>query len=101
MGIFGSKEDKLEKQRQQEQEELNKLMAKYNLKNMDTEDLKVLKRISNDLSANGLFKMGMALSFAKGEEQAKVTYLSALVEQNWLMIKQLSDLNNKLDKLIK
>lgn len=101
MGIFGSKEDKLEKQRQQEQEELNKLMAKYNLKGMDVEDLKVLRRITNDLSGNGFFKMGMALSFAKAEEQAKVTYLSALVEQNWLMIKQLSDLNNKLDKLIK
>lgn len=101
MGLFGSKEDKLEKQRLQEQEELNKLMSKYNLRGMDKEDLKVLRRISSDLSGNGFFKAGMALSFAKAEEQAKVTYLSALVEQNWLMIKQLSDINNKLGELVK
>ena len=49
---------------------------------------------------NNLLKAGMALSFAKAEEQAKVTYLSALVEQNWIMIRQLSNISSKLDKLI-
>lgn len=42
----------------------------------------------------------MALSFAKAEEQAKVTYLSALVEQNWLIVNQLSRLNAGIEKLI-
>ena len=51
-------------------------------------------------SGNGFFKVGMALSFAKAHEQATVTYLSALVEQNWMMIRQISELNTKLDKII-
>lgn len=41
----------------------------------------------------------MALSFAKAEEQAKVTYLSALVEQNWMIIRQLSRLNKNIEEL--
>jgi hypothetical protein len=36
----------------------------------------------------------------KAEEQAKVTYLSALVEQNWMIIRQLSRLNKNIEKLI-
>ena len=42
----------------------------------------------------------MALSFAKAEEQAKVTYLSALTEQNWMIIRQLSRLNKNIEKLL-
>jgi len=42
----------------------------------------------------------MALSFAKAEEQAKVTYLSALVEQNWLLFRKLEDISKKLDHII-
>ena len=42
---------------------------------------------------------GMALSFAKAEEQAKVTYLSAITEQNWMIIRQLSRLNKNIEGL--
>lgn len=42
----------------------------------------------------------MALSFAKAEEQAKVTYLSTAVEQNWMIIRQLSRLNKNIEKLL-
>lgn len=101
MGVFGNKEDKIQKAQEKERKELEKFMSRYNLKNLSIEDLEVLKRISTDLAGNGFFKIGMALSFSKAEEQAKVTYLSALVEQNWLVIKQLGDLNNKLDALMK
>lgn len=95
MALFGEKKTKEQKQA----EEMQKFMAKYGLESIAAEDLAVIRRIANDLAGNGFFKMGLALSFTKAEEQAKVTYLSALVEQNWLIINQLSRLNQRLDSL--
>ncbi|MDD2378230.1 MAG: hypothetical protein PHD10_04970 [Bacilli bacterium] len=89
MALFKSKEEK-------DQENIEIFMKKYHLENIDQEDLEILKRVANDLAGNGLFKAGLALSFAKVEEQAKITYLSALVEQNWLIIRQLSKINQNI-----
>lgn len=95
MGLF-SKESKEEKQ----QKKLQEFMDRYQLEDLDEKDLIVLQRISSDLVGNSFFKAGMALSFAKAEEQAKVTYLSALTEQNWMIIRQLSRLNRNIEKLL-
>lgn len=100
MALFGSGISKEEKRIQKEQEEMKKFMNKYQLEDINEKDLVVLKRIANDLAGNGFFKAGMALSMAKPHEQATVTYLSALVEQNWMLIRQISDLNSKLDKIL-
>lgn len=96
MGLFNSKENKEEKK----QQEIEKFMERYQLSEISDQDLVIIKKIATDLMGNNLLKAGMALSFAKAEEQAKVTYLSALVEQNWIMIRQLSNISSKLDKLI-
>lgn len=96
MGLFNSKENKEEKK----QQEIEKFMERYQLNEISNQDLVIIKKIATDLMGNNLLKAGMALSFAKAEEQAKVTYLSALVEQNWIMIRQLSNISSKLDKLI-
>lgn len=97
MALFETKEEKQEKQEKQ----IKKFMDKYQLEDLDEKDLVVLKRIANDLAGNGFLKAGMALSFANAEEQAKVTYLSTLIEQNWMIIRQLSRINKKLDDLNK
>lgn len=96
MGLFNSKENKEEKK----QQEIEKFMERYQLDEISDQDLVIIKKIATDLMGNNLLKAGMALSFAKAEEQAKVTYLSALVEQNWIMIRQLNNISSKLDKLI-
>lgn len=93
MNPFGKKKSKEEK----EQEQLQKFMEKYQLEDLDEKDLVVLKRITSDLAGNNFLKAGMAFSFAKAEEQAKVTYLSTLVEQNWMIIRQLSRLNKSIE----
>lgn len=96
MAFFNSKENKDDKK----QQEINNFMAKYQLDEIDDKDLVIIKKIATDLIGNNLLKAGMALSFAKAEEQAKVSYLSALVNQNWIMIRQLNNISNKLDKLL-
>lgn len=95
MALFGDKKSKEDK----EQEKLQQFMDRYQLEDLDEKDMVVLKRIAADLTGNSLFKMGMAFSFAKAEEQAKVSYLSALVEQNWMIIRQLSRMNKAIEKI--
>lgn len=95
MGLFGEKKTADEKRA----EKLQKFMDRYQLEELDDKDLIVLQKIAGDLAGNQFFKAGMALSFAKAEEQAKVTYLSALVEQNWMIIRQLSRLNKNIESL--
>lgn len=96
MGLFGNKEDKQEK----ELVKLQALAEKYGLNELDGEELKQAQEIIKSVSANKFFEAGMALAFAKGEEQAKVSYLRTLYEQNWLMINQLSRLNKNIEKLL-
>lgn len=98
MALFATAEEKEEKRKQKELEQLQKLIEKYNLDNLEKEDLKNLKAISDEMLTNNLFKTGLALSFAKSEDQAKIGYLSVLVEQNWLIIRQLANINRKLNK---
>lgn len=93
MSLFGKneKETKEEKQARKNQE----LIEKYGLENVNEKDLESIRRIINDLMGSELIKTGTALSFGKPEEVAKLSYLSALVEQNWIIIRQLEQLNNK------
>ena len=93
--MFGGK-SKEEKQTEQ----LQKFQERYHLDELQPQDLESVKGIANDLMGTGFLKAGMALSFANGPDQAKVAYLSALVEQNWLIINQLSRLNKGIDKLL-
>lgn len=94
MALFGGKDKKSKSEKQ-----LEKYLKKYQLEDLDEKDMVVLERIANDLVGNNFFKAGMALSFAKAEEQAKVTYLSTLVEQNWMIIRQLSRMNKNIEDL--
>lgn len=89
MGLFGSKDVEGDQQ---------KFLSKYGLENLTPADLVILKRITADIAGNKWFKAGMALSFAKAEEQAKVSYLSALVEQNWLIIRKLDEISKRLGR---
>lgn len=100
MGFLNDLVEKQEqKQKDKEAKELEKFMKRYNLYDLDSEDLKQLRHIADDLVGNGLGKLGMKLSFDRTEEIAKVTYLSALVEQNWMIIRQLARMNKNLEEL--
>jgi len=81
-------------------QEIANFSERYNLTGLNRDDLAVIYGIATDLKGNGLIKAGMAFSFAKAEEQAKVSYLSALVGQNWMIINQLGRLNGNIEKLL-
>lgn len=86
--MFGTKEEKQEKKMQ-------KFLKKYHLDNIDEKDMEILDNISKELT--GLAKFGTIMTM-KVEEQAKVGYLSTLVDQNWMIIRKLDEISKKLDK---
>lgn len=99
MALFNkSPEEKEEKQ----QKEIAKFMEKYQLEDLDEKDLVVLKKIANDLVGSDLMKVGVKLTLGtKPEENLKISYLNTLVQQNWMIIRQLSRLNKNLEEKMK
>lgn len=91
MGLFGNKEEKQE-------QEIQKFIAKYKLNDIDQNDLMMIKEISLDLCGLGLMKTVMGMSLAKTEDKLKAGYLSALVKQNWILIRKLDEISKKLDR---
>ncbi len=91
MGFIKSREEK-------EQVLIEKFCKKFHLENIQAEDLEIVKSISKDLSGLQLMKAGLALSFTKATDRAMMGYLSALVQQNWLIIKKLDDVIKCLKK---
>lgn len=82
-----SKEQREEKKRQ----EIEWFMNKYKLKDLEKDDLIVLNRITEDLIKERFLEDHFNPHF--------VTYLSIMVKQNWMIIKQLSNLNKNIEKL--
>ncbi|AUZ29807.1 MULTISPECIES: hypothetical protein [Bacillus] len=66
-------------------------IERYDLSGLSQQD--VVQKIANDLTASGLTKG--SLSKANVNLEAQVLYLETIVEQNWLILKQLEKLNSK------
>ena len=89
--MFGrDKETKEKKQERKTQE----LLARYGLEDLrDSRDLTAIRSIASELAENGLMSLGITLS-GKAEDVAKISLLRAIVEQNWIIIRQLDKIAN-------
>lgn len=92
--MFGKKESKEEKA----QRELQEFMDKYQLSELTEKDAENIRKIAKDLAGTGFIKAGLALSFSDPAQQAQIAYQSAMVEQNWMIIRLLSEITSKLEK---
>ena len=89
--MFGNKESKQEKQ----DAKLQELMDKYGLSDVSPEYADAVKKIAAELAGTGMMETGMRLSMAKAEDALPVYYLRAIMEQNFLIIRQLDVLLKK------
>ena len=90
MALFGgeSKEEKKEKK-------VQALLDKYGLQELsDPRDVESVKTIAAELAGNNLIEVGTILS-GSAHDVAKMSYLHAIVEQNWMIIRLLDKLNSK------
>lgn len=68
------------------------LLEKYGLQELkDPRDVESVRNIAYSLMGNKLIELGTALS-GNGDDAAKMSYLSAIVEQNWIIIRLLDKL---------
>lgn len=74
------------------------LLERFGLEELqDERDLEAVKVIAAEMVGNGLIEFGTILS-GKAEDVAKISSLRAILEQNWIIIRQLDRLNKNLSK---
>lgn len=75
-----------------------KLMEKYGLDSITNEkDIKSLKEITSQLFGTGIMDLGAKLNFgAKTEDILQISYQKAIVEQNFMIIRKLCEISEKL-----
>lgn len=91
MGLFKSPEQK----QAEYQQKLNNVMARYGLNDVSQEYAPAVLQITQKLTGSGLIDFGSLLSNdMNGTLRAQTQYVNAILEQNFIIIRQ-------LDKLIK
>lgn len=102
MALFGggkSKEEKeqerLEEQRLKEEKEMNSFMQRYGLVEVNPEDLHNLRFIKANITGAGLMSFGNMLQGSK--HTPTESYLSAIFQQNWIMLKELQRIRKALE----
>jgi hypothetical protein len=89
MALFGT--DKEEKKA----EKVYELLHKYGLQELsDPRDVESVKQIAYKLAGSNLINIGTALG-GSAQDVGKLSLLQAIVEQNWIIIRQLDKLNSK------
>lgn len=94
MALFGAKETKEDKAARKAQA----VMDKYGLSEIEPKDLESVRTITNSLMGNSLIELANIFN-GSSVDSAKMSFLRALVEQNWIIIRQLDRLNKRLDNL--
>lgn len=98
MALFGNgtKETKEEKQARKEREALEK----YGMQDLtDPDDIESVKKIVSELVGTGLMEAGITLGGGTEKDilKTQLYYQRALLEQNFIMIRQLDRISKKLD----
>lgn len=89
MGLFGNDGKRAQK--------AQALLEKYGLEELsDPRDIESVRQLSYDLMGNKLIELGTVMQ-GNAIDPAKLTYLSALVQQNFIIIRQLDRLNRNME----
>ncbi|CAK7060726.1 MAG: hypothetical protein EUB_03482 [Eubacterium sp.] len=98
---FEEKMEKLdEKREKRDEKKAAKVYPKFGLEDVSAKYADAVGEIAASLSGNVMGEVGTALAGGKTEDIVKMTYLKALTQQNWILIRQMDEISKKLDKLI-
>ncbi len=78
-----------------------RLLEKYGLTDLDDKDFATVNWINAELRGNGMLEWGSLLSGAKSTDLVMMSCLRALVEQNWVLLRQLNKMNTRLEEISK
>lgn len=90
MALFGNTEEK-------KAAKVEALLNRYGLQELsDQRDLDSVRNIATNLMGNKLIQLGAALQ-GNGADAANLSYMNAIMEQNFIMIRQLDRIAKKLE----
>lgn len=93
MAIFKSKEERKQVKEERQQKHFDNFIDNTNLESLSDNDKDLAFKVNENLEQSLRYRIR-----ASEGEIAQLEMMSALVEQNWLMIKLLNEINQKLDK---
>lgn len=85
--MFGNNEEK-------KQEKVNKLMERYKITNVSSDISEDVLAIAQDLAGNKMIELGTLLQ-GNGADAVKMSYFSAIMKQNFIIIKLLDEIAHK------
>ena len=95
MALFKSTEEKQAEQEKKEQ----KLLKQYGVAGLsDPEDLASVRKIAAEMVGSGMMEAGLKIAMAKAESQLPISYQRAIMEQNFIIIRQLDKIARLLDR---
>ena len=93
MGFFKSEEEK----QKEKEEKLNRIMSKYGLDELEDKYKTAVSNINSELVGTGAMEFGNMLSFdEKTALKLNTYYINALIQQNWIIIRQLDEISKKI-----
>lgn len=96
--MFGNGKSNAEKQEEKKEELKQRFIEMYHLDELDDKDFETLQHIVGNVGS-GFWRNVSDLTATKPDEIHKIQYLSALVDQNFLIINLLNRLNKNIEKL--
>jgi hypothetical protein len=85
--MFGNNEEK-------KQEKVEKLLERYKVQNVSADISEDILAIAQDLAGNKMIEVGTLLQ-GNGADATKMSYLSAIMKQNFIIIKLLDEIAHK------
>lgn len=81
-----------------QEQKVQMMLQRYGLQGLsDPRDIQAVRNIATSLSGNKLIEVGTLLQ-GNGVDPAKLSYLNAIMEQNFIIIRQLDKLTKLLEK---
>ena len=99
--VKSTAEKEAEKAKQKE-EMINAKLSHYGIQDLiDSGDIDCAKNVLDELKGTGLMELGTMLTFNGDASKVEMEYQKAMIEQNFIIIRQLARISNQLEELNK
>lgn len=99
MAIFGRGESRAEKKERKMNDEVTDYLSAREIDELDPKYNELVRRIAGDMKVNDIIKAWAYHIDLSTAERGMMNYATALLEQNWIVIKQQDDILSELKKI--
>ena len=95
--MFESKAYKQAMKDEEQERKTRAVLKNYGMEGFTGKDAEAVREIARSMSGNSIVALGAGLS-GNGTDSAKLGYLNAIVQQNFIMIRQLERILKAVEK---